>query len=442
MSAEKLYMVLDFSLCLYRQLKKLSEDSLTKQPEEVFDVLEKLGEGSYGCVFKANYKETGEIVAIKQVPVESDLQEIIKEISIMQQCNSPHVVRYYGSYFKNSDLWIVMEYCGAGSVSDIIRIRNKTDTMAKRNTVIGTPFWMAPEVIQEIGYNCVADIWSLGITGIEMAEGKPPYADIHPMRAIFMIPTNPPPTFRNPDLWSPAFQDFVSQCLVKNPENRATATQLLQHPFIKSAKPNSILRVLITDAMEIKMKRQEVEQQDQDADADDNSDEDEVDQGTMVRAGTGDSGTVRAAGSLASSLGGTARTMIDHDNTGTIQSGLGTMVINDEDEDEEEAGTMKRRDETMQPAKPSFLEYFEQKEKEANIHNDGGRQNNADNRKLPGEGDLEVVSTWTVEELRLRLASLDPQMEQEIEEIRQRYQAKRQPILDAIEAKKRRQQNF
>ncbi|XP_029908035.1 serine/threonine-protein kinase 4-like [Myripristis murdjan] len=479
-----------------RQLKKLSEDSLTKQPEEVFDVLEKLGEGSYGSVFKAHLKETGEIVAIKQVPVESDLQEIIKEISIMQQCNSPHVVRYYGSYFKNSDLWIVMEYCGAGSVSDIIRIRNKTlteeeiaailqatlkgleylhfmrkihrdikagnillnsegqakladfgvagqltDTMAKRNTVIGTPFWMAPEVIQEIGYNCVADIWSLGITAIEMAEGKPPYADIHPMRAIFMIPTNPPPTFRNPDQWSSAFQDFVSKCLVKNPENRATATHLLQHPFIKSAKPSSILRALITDAMEIKLKRQEeAEQREQDADDDDNSDEDEVDQGTMVRAGTGDSGTIRAAGSL----GSTARTMIEHGDTGTMESQLGTMVINSDDEDEEEAGTMKRRDETMQPAKPSFLEYFEQKEKEANSHNDGGGRGgeNADNRKLPAEGDFEVMRTWTVEELHLRLASLDPQMEQEIEEIRQRYQAKRQPILDAIEAKKRRQQNF
>ncbi|XP_061730424.1 serine/threonine-protein kinase 4-like [Nerophis ophidion] len=484
-----------------RQLKKLSEDSLTKQPEEVFDILEKLGEGSYGCVFKAHYKQTGEIVAIKQVPVESDLQEIIKEISIMQQCNSPHVVRYYGSYFKNSDLWIVMEFCGAGSVSDIIRIRSKTlteeeiasilqstlkgleylhfmrkihrdikagnillntegqakladfgvagqltDTMAKRNTVIGTPFWMAPEVIQEIGYNCVADIWSLGITAIEMAEGKPPYSDIHPMRAIFMIPTNPPPTFRNHDLWSPQFQDFVSQCLVKNPENRATATQLLQHRFIKSAKPSSILRPLITDAMEIKLKRQEeAEHREQDADDDDdNSEEDEVDQGTMVRAGPDEPGTIRTTGWLTGSPSSRSGTMIEHDDTGTMQAQLGTMVINSDDEEDDEAGTMKRRDENTQPAKPSFLEYFEQKEKEANSQNGGrrGGDHPAECRKMAPEGDLEVVNSWSVEELRLRLASLDPQMEQEIEEIRQRYQSKRQPILDAIEAKKRRQQNF
>jgi serine/threonine kinase 3 len=104
--------------------------------------------------------------------------------------------------------------------------------MAKRNTVIGTPFWMAPEVIQEIGYDCVADIWSLGITALEMAEGKPPYGDIHPMRAIFMIPTKPPPSFREPDQWSSDFIDLVSQCLVKNPEERATASDLLRHNFI------------------------------------------------------------------------------------------------------------------------------------------------------------------------------------------------------------------
>uniref|UniRef100_A0A4W3HS55 Serine/threonine-protein kinase cst-1 n=1 Tax=Callorhinchus milii TaxID=7868 RepID=A0A4W3HS55_CALMI len=452
----------------------------------VFDVLEKLGEGSYGSVFKAIHKESGQVVAIKQVPVESDLQEIIKEISIMQQCDSCHVVKYYGSYFKNRDLWIVMEYCGAGSVSDLIRIRNKTvsaawtfeyrncwtkkdqdikagnillnneghakladfgvagqltDTMAKRNTVIGTPFWMAPEVIQEIGYNCVADIWSLGISAIEMAEGKPPYADIHPMRAIFMIPTNPPPTFRKPELWSDEFTDFVKQCLVKNPEHRAAATQLLQHPFIKAAKPVSILRALINDAMEIKLKKQEEQQRDLDQDDDENSEEDELDSGTMVRASAEETGTMRAAGTMSDG----ARTMIEHDSS-TLDSQMGTMVINSEDEED---GTMKRRDDTMQQNKPSFLEYFEQKEKENQANNCSSNRNTqasqnspSDSWKVPQDGDFEFLKGWSVEELQRRLASLDPMMEQEIEEIRQRYQAKRQPILDAIDAKKRRQQNF
>ncbi|NWR77913.1 STK4 kinase, partial [Centropus unirufus] len=476
-----------------RQLKKLDEDSLTKQPEEVFDVLEKLGEGSYGSVFKAIHKETGQVVAIKQVPVESDLQEIIKEISIMQQCDSPHVVKYYGSYFKNTDLWIVMEYCGAGSVSDIIRLRNKTlteeeiativqstlkgleylhfmrkihrdikagnillnteghakladfgvagqltDTMAKRNTVIGTPFWMAPEVIQEIGYNCVADIWSLGITAIEMAEGKPPYADIHPMRAIFMIPTNPPPTFRKPELWSDKFTDFVKQCLVKSPEQRATATQLLQHPFVKSAKGVSILRDLINEAMDIKLKRQEAQQRELDQEDEENSEEDETDSGTMVRASGDETGTIRAV----NTLGDGANTMIEHD--GTLETQLGTMVINTEEEEEE--GTMKRKDETMQPTRPSFLEYFEQKEKENQINSFGknvsDQTKNSSDWKVPQDGDYEFLKTWSVDELQRRLSALDPMMEQEIEEIRQKYQSKRQPILDAIEAKKRRQQNF
>ncbi|XP_021197162.3 serine/threonine-protein kinase 4 isoform X3 [Helicoverpa armigera] len=386
------------------ELKKLSEESLTRQPEEVFDIICKLGEGSYGSVYKALHKESGQVLAIKQVPVDTDLQEIIKEISIMQQCDSPYVVKYYGSYFKNTDLWIVMEYCGAGSVSDIMRLRKKTlsedeiatilcdtlkgleylhrrrkihrdikagnillnteghakladfgvagqltDTMAKRNTVIGTPFWMAPEVIQEIGYDCVADIWSLGITALEMAEGKPPYGDIHPMRAIFMIPTKPPPSFREPDQWSPEFIDFVSQCLVKNPEERATAEYLLTHEFIASdagnAKHPSILSTMIAEAREIRESQVFRNAQHHTNNAKTFSAGEGYEDATMKQRGDG--------------------TLVpSRDATADLAADLGTMVINEPDAD---LATMKRHDtdpmDTNRPKyRPLFLEHFEKKE--------------------------------------------------------------------------------
>ncbi|XP_038935794.1 serine/threonine-protein kinase 3 isoform X5 [Rattus norvegicus] len=412
------------------KLKKLSEDSLTKQPEEVFDVLEKLGEGSYGSVFKAIHKESGQVVAIKQVPVESDLQEIIKEISIMQQCDSPYVVKYYGSYFKNTDLWIVMEYCGAGSVSDIIRLRNKT--------------------------------------------------------AIFMIPTNPPPTFRKPELWSDDFTDFVKKCLVKSPEQRATATQLLQHPFIKNAKPVSILRELITEGMEIKAKRHE-EQQRELEDEEENSDEDELDSHTMVKTSSEGVGTMRATSTMSEG----AQTMIEHNST-MLESDLGTMVINSEDEEEED-GTMKRNATSPQVQRPSFMDYFDKQDFKNKSHENCDQSmrepcpmsNNVfpDNWRVPQDGDFDFIEdlrlavkakvmpkppangtellthslpplpssnpkphkrlkNLSLEELQMRLKALDPMMEREIEELHQRYSAKRQPILDAMDAKKRRQQNF
>ncbi|XP_068120673.1 serine/threonine-protein kinase 4-like [Hyperolius riggenbachi] len=477
-----------------RQLKKLSEENLNRQPEEVFDVLEKLGEGSYGSVFKASHKETSQIVAIKQIPVESDLQEIIKEISIMQQCDSTHVVKYYGSYFKNSDLWIVMEYCGGGSVSDIIRLRKQTlkedematilqstlkgleylhfmrkihrdikagnillnsegvakladfgvagqltDTMAKRNTVIGTPFWMAPEVIQEIGYNCVADIWSLGITAIEMAEGKPPYADIHPMRAIFMIPSNPPPTLRKPELWSKQFIDFINQCLVKNPEQRASATELLQHPFVKTTRGTSILLHLINEAMEAKIKRSELQQREVEPEDEDNGDEDYVDSGTMVQAQGKDMDTARQFDTMIEDGDGT---MVH--NLGTQ---LGTMLINngDDGDEGEDTGTMKQSSpEAAQPSKPAFLEYFEKNQSQFSTSENKSTAESPDSSewKIPLNGDYSFLKGWSAVELQKRLNELDPMMNKEIDDIHQKYQAKRQPILEAIESKKRRQQNF
>ena len=110
-------------------------------------------------------------------------------------------------------------------------------------------------MLQEIGHGCVADIWSLGITSLEMAEGKAPYAEIHPMRAMFMIPSKPPPSFNKPDQWSSQFIDFVTLCLVKNPEERATASQLLQHEFIRNqARQPEILADIIREAQDMREK--------------------------------------------------------------------------------------------------------------------------------------------------------------------------------------------
>ncbi|XP_060679863.1 serine/threonine-protein kinase 3 isoform X2 [Hemiscyllium ocellatum] len=425
------------------KLKKLSEDSLTKQPEEVFDVLEKLGEGSYGSVFKAIHKESGQVVAIKQVPVESDLQEIIKEISIMQQCDSAYVVNYYGSYFKNTDLWIVMEYCGAGSVSDIIRLRNKTlteDEIATilKSTLKGLEYLHFMRKIHR-------DIKAGNI--LLNTEGHAKLADFGvagQLTAIFMIPTNPPPTFRKPELWSDEFTDFVKKCLVKNPEQRTTATQLLQHNFIKNAKSVSILRDLIIEAMEIKAKRHQEQQRELEED-DENSDEDEVDSYTMVKTSHAGTGTMRATSTMSEG----AQTMIEHNST-MLESDLGTMVINS-DEDEED-GTMKRNDSAEQHQRPAFMDYFDKQEKSTkslgncnqSLQESFHKLKNPfpDNWKVPQDGDFNFLKNLSFEELQMRLSALDPMMEREIEDLRQRYQAKRQPILDAMDAKKRRQQNF
>lgn len=260
-----------------------------------------------------------------------------------------------------------------------------------------------------------------------------------------MIPTNPPPTFRKPELWSDDFTDFVKKCLVKSPEQRATATQLLQHPFIKNAKPVSILRDLITEAMEIKAKRHE-EQQRELEEEEENSDEDELDSHTMVKTSSESVGTMRATSTMSEG----AQTMIEHNST-MLESDLGTMVINSEDEEEED-GTMKRNATSPQVQRPSFMDYFDKQDFKNKSHESCDQSmrepcptsNNVfpDNWRVPQDGDFDFLKNLSLEELQMRLKALDPMMEREIEELHQRYSAKRQPILDAMDAKKRRQQNF
>nr|CAD2152603.1 unnamed protein product [Meloidogyne enterolobii] len=481
---------------------KLQPHELNQFPDEIFDIVSKVGEGSYGSVHKALHKSSGRSLAIKMVPVDTDLQEIIKEITIMQQCDSRHVVKYYGSYFKNSDLWIVMEYCGAGSVSDIMRLRRKTldefeisailkdtllglfylhgmkkihrdikagnillnmdgnakladfgvagqitDTMAKRNTVIGTPFWMAPELIQEVGYDMKADIWSLGITAIEMAEGRPPHAEIHPMRAIFMIPTKPPPTLKVPQDWSPSFLDLISKCLVKNPEERTTAKCLLEHEFIKSAKGAKVLREMIANAQDVAAQYllQEAQyshiqqQQTSISEFDTNS--------TMV------SNSERKNSSTKNSLIINSETMgsgVNNNDTLLTNFDDGTLIQYGESIRHELQLTKNNNNNTSLPPPPSYLisnngnnnNKLNEEMKNIKLNEDYNQASldsnvsNAFKRAMNGQGDYAFLQELSTDELLLRKERLEKEMESELHELQARYHAKRKAILDAIALKK------
>lgn len=265
-----------------------------------YQKLEQIGTGSFGEVYRGVDEQSGKVVALKLVDLEKaddEIDVIQREIKVMSQISNPHVVQYYTSLMKKSTLWIVMEFMAGGSLKELldavgpfpeeavatvmkalckgldyvhkgrklhrdIKAANillsdqgdvkladfgvagqMTSTVRQRNTFVGSPFWMAPEVIQESLYDEKADIWSMGITGLELANGLPPYASEHPYRALFLIPKNDPPRLEGSQ-FSKAFKDFTSMCLGKNPTERPSAEQLLSHPFLRKARSSSIRDLL------------------------------------------------------------------------------------------------------------------------------------------------------------------------------------------------------
>ncbi|KAK8507400.1 hypothetical protein V6N12_072663 [Hibiscus sabdariffa] len=275
-----------------------------------FSQVELIGRGSFGDVYKAFDKDLNKEVAIKVIDLEEsedEIEDIQNEISVLSQCRCPYITEYYGSYLHQTKLWIIMEYMAGGSVADLLQsgppldemsiasitkdllhaieyLHNEgkihrdikaanillaengdvkvadfgvsaqlTRTISRRKTFVGTPFWMAPEVIQNSdGYNEKADIWSLGITVIEMAKGEPPLADLHPMRVLFIIPRENPPQLE--EHFSRPMKEFVSLCLKKVPAERASAKELLKHRFIKSARKSQKLPERIRERPKYQLK--------------------------------------------------------------------------------------------------------------------------------------------------------------------------------------------
>ncbi|XP_061651612.1 TRAF2 and NCK interacting kinase a isoform X13 [Phyllopteryx taeniolatus] len=289
--------------------------SALREPAGIFELVELVGNGTYGQVYKGRHVKTGQLAAIKVMDVTGDEEEEIKaEINMLKKySHHRNIATYYGAFIKKNppgiddQLWLVMEFCGAGSVTDLIKntkgnslkeewtayicreiLRGLTHlhqhkvihrdikgqnvlltenaevklvdfgvsaqldrTVGRRNTFIGTPYWMAPEVIAcdenpDATYDFKSDLWSLGITAIEMAEGAPPLCDMHPMRALFLIPRNPAPRLKSKK-WSKKFQLFIESCLVKSHGQRPSTEQLLKHPFIRDLPNERQVRIQLKD---------------------------------------------------------------------------------------------------------------------------------------------------------------------------------------------------
>ncbi|XP_043970800.1 STE20-like kinase b [Gambusia affinis] len=299
-----------FKLGVEKKKKQYEHVRRDENPEEIWEIVGELGDGAFGKVFKAQNKQTGVLAAAKVIDTktEEELEDYMVEIDILASCDHQNIVKLLDAFYYESKLWILIEFCAGGAVDAVmlelerpltepqIRVvckqtlqalvylhENKiihrdlkagnilltldgdvkladfgvsaknTKTLQRRDSFIGTPYWMAPEVVmcetsKDRPYDYKADIWSLGVTLIELAQVEPPNHEMNPMRVLLKIAKADPPTLMQPSRWSPEFSDFLKRCLDKNLDSRWTAAQLLQHSFVSTVTDSRPLRELIAEA--------------------------------------------------------------------------------------------------------------------------------------------------------------------------------------------------
>ncbi|EGW13611.1 STE20-like serine/threonine-protein kinase [Cricetulus griseus] len=298
-----------FKLGSEKKKKQYEHVKRDLNPEEFWEIIGELGDGAFGKVYKAQNKETNVLAAAKVIDTKSEeeLEDYMVEIDILASCDHPNIVKLLDAFYYENNLWILIEFCAGGAVDAVmlelerpltesqiqvvckqtlealsylhdnkiihrdlkagnilftldgdIKLADfgvsakNTRTIQRRDSFIGTPYWMAPEVVmcetsKDRPYDYKADVWSLGITLIEMAEIEPPHHELNPMRVLLKIAKSEPPTLAQPSKWSSNFKDFLKKCLEKNVDARWTTSQLLQHPFV-TVDSNKPVRELIAEA--------------------------------------------------------------------------------------------------------------------------------------------------------------------------------------------------
>ena len=282
-------------------MEKLRTVVSHEDPNVLYAKVKKIGQGASGSVYVAKSLASGQRVAIKAMDLSHQPRKelIINEILVMKESQHHNIVNYLDSFLvRNNDLWVVMEFMEGGALTDVIDnntmeedqiaaicletckglehlhshniihrdiksdnilLNNQgnvkitdfgfcaklTDQKRKRATMVGTPYWMAPEVVKQKEYGAKVDIWSLGIMVIEMIENEPPYLDEEPLKALYMIATNGTPTLKKPEKLSRSLKSFLAVCLCADVKSRATADELLQHEFMSKACPVTALPVLL-----------------------------------------------------------------------------------------------------------------------------------------------------------------------------------------------------